>query len=261
MVESLLRIPGINKDAVNQEGLTALDIARENTEYHEPYRIIQRLGNYPPNRKPFLYSAPKVSSQKLENTIIMVNKIFEDRQNIELVVAVLLATMSFTAAFTIPGGFRTEVEKGEEHSLGTALLIRSLSFKMFIIFDCAAFFLSLFAVLAWQITTPLTPEHKLSFLNITNLCLNHLRFHGCSVYNACAQYHGLFLVKRVRVKHLCGVNLIVYERLVEYVWMKLEGQGLMELMRRCKTKCLVLLYGHRLRKDGAKSKRGSDEIV
>ncbi|XP_057846662.2 uncharacterized protein LOC131056328 [Cryptomeria japonica] len=157
MVESLLQIQGINKDAVNKKGLTALDIARENTEYHECHNMIAKLANYPPKRRHFLYTFPNVSPQKYENAIMLVNKAYEDRRNAELVVAVLLATMSFTAAFTIPGGFKTELEKGEtEKMLCSPLLIGLLSFKAFLIFYCLAFFLSLFVVLMWHLSTPLT---------------------------------------------------------------------------------------------------------
>ncbi|GLJ20329.1 hypothetical protein SUGI_0369100 [Cryptomeria japonica] len=64
MVVSLLNIPGIDKEAFNKAGLTALDIVRENTEYYESYRIIALLANYPPKSKPFLYSTSKEVSRR-----------------------------------------------------------------------------------------------------------------------------------------------------------------------------------------------------
>ncbi|XP_059074997.1 protein ACCELERATED CELL DEATH 6-like [Cryptomeria japonica] len=88
MVISLLNIRGIKKGAFNEAGLTAVDIARQNTEYHESYEIIALLANYPAKSKPFLYSAPKVSAQKYENAINMVHKTYDDRRNSELVIAV-----------------------------------------------------------------------------------------------------------------------------------------------------------------------------
>ncbi|XP_059067940.1 ankyrin repeat-containing protein At5g02620-like [Cryptomeria japonica] len=118
-VESLLNIQGINKDSVNDEGLTALDIARENTEHHESHKIIRKLANYPPKGRHFLYIALKVTSQKYENVMNLVNKAYDDRRNKELVVAVLLATMSFTPAFTIPSGFQMKVGNGETKEMIT----------------------------------------------------------------------------------------------------------------------------------------------
>jgi hypothetical protein len=73
--------------------------------------------------RPFLYSDPKVSAQKVENTRNMVDKVFEERHNAELVVIVLLATIAFSTGFTIPGGFTTDVEKGEEHKLVQDMLV------------------------------------------------------------------------------------------------------------------------------------------
>lgn len=61
MVNLLLKVRGMNKDAVNSVGLTHLDIARENTEYHKPYKIIEKLSSYPRQCRPFLYGAPVTS--------------------------------------------------------------------------------------------------------------------------------------------------------------------------------------------------------
>ncbi|GLJ34463.1 hypothetical protein SUGI_0693090 [Cryptomeria japonica] len=139
----------------------------ENTVYHESYKIIEILGNYPWKSRPFLYNAPKLSQQKEENTHEIESNTFKQRSTNELVVTVLLATMSFTVAFIIPGGFKT---KG--YKLGFPLLIQTLSFKMFIIIDCVAFFLSLSVAFAWQMATPLTRASKTGFLNITNMLLS-----------------------------------------------------------------------------------------
>ncbi|GLJ34668.1 hypothetical protein SUGI_0697330 [Cryptomeria japonica] len=290
MVKSLLNVQGINKDAVNKEGLTALDIAREKTEYHESHKIIEMLCNCPPKCRPFLYSAPKVAEEKRQVAIDMVNKTFDARRNTELVVAVLLATMSFTAVFTIPDGFRTDIEEEERHKFGSRFLIRSLSFNMFIIFNCVAFFLSLFVVLAWHITTPLTTEHKLSFLAITNLMvcataafttygfmaalytiLEHntlawLVLGTCMIICLCGAL-GLFklatqyLVKMERVRRLCGVNLFLFDRLVESVWMKLESWGYFDMVPRYIRKCHVIIHSKCTSKCKAMPKSESVENV
>ncbi|XP_059075685.1 ankyrin repeat-containing protein At5g02620 isoform X2 [Cryptomeria japonica] len=228
MVVSLLNIRGIDKEAFNKAGLTALDIVRENTEYHESYRMIALLANYPPKSKPFLYSAPKVSAKKYKKAIDMVNNTFDGRRNTELVVAVLLATMSFTAVFTIPGGFKTEIQKenGEtDKMLGLPILIGIESFKLFLIFDCLAFFVSLFVVLVWQMSTPLTTGDKL-----------------------------------VRFNFLRGVHPFLRDRLLEFVWLKLESIGALDCIRSCKIRYINWLYGYTLMEEG-KVESQSTELV
>ncbi|XP_059075679.1 ankyrin repeat-containing protein At5g02620-like isoform X2 [Cryptomeria japonica] len=228
MVVSLLNIRGIDKEAFNKAGLTALDIVRENTEYHESYRMIALLANYPPKSKPFLYSAPKVSAKKYKKAIDMVNNTFDGRRNTELVVAVLLATMSFTAVFTIPGGFKTEIQKenGEtDKMLGLPILIGIESFKLFLIFDCLAFFVSLFVVLVWQMSTPLTTGDKLARFNF-----------------------------------LRGVHPFLRDRLLEFVWLKLESIGALDCIRSCKIRYINWLYGYTLMEEG-KVESQSTELV
>ncbi|GLJ34658.1 hypothetical protein SUGI_0697060 [Cryptomeria japonica] len=288
MVESLLQIQGINKDAVNKKGLTALDIARENTEYHECHNMIAKLANYPLKRRHFLYTFPNVSPQKYENAIMLANKAYEDRRNAELVVAVLLATMSFTAAFTIPGGFKTELEKGEtEKMLGSPLLIGLVSFKAFLIFDCLAFFLSLFVVLMWHLSTPLTTGNKVMFLFVTNILvcssfgftafafvatvytmlvhkINTLAFFVlgfCTVICCCGFLLLLCVniksaIKMARFNHLHGVTPLVADRMIECLWMKLERLGFLTGCARRKTK-----YSNCSRKGRANLNSGCMENV
>ncbi|GLJ34662.1 hypothetical protein SUGI_0697220 [Cryptomeria japonica] len=293
MVESLLQIQGINKDAVNEEGLTAPDIARENTEHHESHKIISKLANYPPKGRHFLYTALKVTSQKYENAINLVNKAYEDRRHTELVVAVLLATMSFTAAFTVPGGFQTEVRNGEtQEMLGSPLLIGFESFQAFLIFDCLAFFLSLFVVFIWHLSTPLITGDKIMFLCITNviICfsfgltelafitavysmlvhkLNMLAWFLIGFFTIICGF-GIFLVidwsvrftvKMARFNHLHGIIPLVADRVVEFVWMKLERLGYFDWLHRRKIKWDSILYSKCYMKYKAKRECGSAENV
>ncbi|GLJ51101.1 hypothetical protein SUGI_1087800 [Cryptomeria japonica] len=98
IVDMLLKVPGVNKHALNSEGKTPMDVAREVTDYHESFRIIKKLTDYKTNPKPFMYRAPEVSEEKHKRAREMVNKSFDERRNSELVVAALLATMSFTCS-------------------------------------------------------------------------------------------------------------------------------------------------------------------
>ncbi|GLJ34649.1 hypothetical protein SUGI_0696920 [Cryptomeria japonica] len=272
MVNSLLRIKGINKFAVNKEGLTALDIVRENTEYHESNRIIAVLSNYPSKRKPFLYSSPKVCAQKYENAIQMVNKAYDDRRSTELVVAVLLATMAFTAAFTVPGSFVSDDGNGNK-SLGSPILLGLRSFKIFLISDCLAFFLSLFVVLMWQMSTPITTGNKILFVCITNLLvcatfaftaygfmaavysmlandapkLAWFILGACLIICFCGNFTFLymgtkFFVTKARFNHLNGLTPLFPDRVGKWVWKKLERWGLLTFLRQSEKKWLDIFY-------------------
>ena len=294
MVISLLNIQGIDKQAFNDAGETALDIARENTEYHESYQIISLLCNHPSRKKPFLYSSPKVSALKYKNATKMVNETYDARRDKELVVAVLLATMSFTAVFTIPGGFKIDLKNGEkEKMLGMPILIGIDSFKLFIIFDYLAFFLSLFAVLMWQMSSPLTTGDKVLFLVINNLLV--CASYACTacgfmaaMYTMLEYKHGKlawfmfwssiivgssailsfiylsarFSVKLARFNCLRGVHPFLRDRVLEWVWLRLERLGVLDIVRSFKLMWLHWLYGYKLDKDESRAAKrsGSAEI-
>ncbi|XP_059068766.1 ankyrin repeat-containing protein NPR4-like [Cryptomeria japonica] len=166
IVGLLRKVHGVNKQALNSEGKTPLDVAREVTEYHESFRIIKKLTDYKPSPKPFMYCAPEVSKEKHERAREMVNKSFEERRETELVVAALLATMAFTAVFTVPGG---SYQDSDNQNRGTPIFLGYYMFKLFIIFDCISFFLSLFVCILWQMASELTTEDKMMFMTLSTL--------------------------------------------------------------------------------------------
>ncbi|MBA0729088.1 hypothetical protein Golax_020348, partial [Gossypium laxum] len=77
------------------------------------------------------FSLPTVSAKSLEKT-----------RDAHLVVAGLIATITFAAAKTVPGGLQTE--KGSER--GTPLLIDEAAFKAFVVTNAMAFILSVSAL-------------------------------------------------------------------------------------------------------------------
>ncbi|WCJ23930.1 Ankyrin repeat family protein [Euphorbia peplus] len=66
---------------------------------------------------------------------------FEKSKDSFLVVSGLVATVTFAAAFTLPGGYRTD-EKNTEQQAGTAILTKNAAFDVFVISDSIAMVLS-----------------------------------------------------------------------------------------------------------------------
>ncbi|XP_059072149.1 ankyrin repeat-containing protein ITN1-like isoform X2 [Cryptomeria japonica] len=276
MVDLLLKVDDVKKFARNSEGKTPCEIAREVTEYHESFRIIRKLGDFRSKTKRFMYCAPQVSHKKYMKARSMVNKAYEERRNAELVVAALLATMTCAAAFTVPGGFNSESpvkeDQGSQGSSipslnhvhddqGSPLLISHVSFKLFIIFDCIAFFLSLFVCIMWEMSSELTTGDKMMFMTVNSLvvCFSF----GFTAFGFMSGVHAMlarkvetfswvvlgsliaitmcgvlafirqsvhFEVKRARLHRLCGVSCFV-DDIVEKVWSLAERCGLLKLVR------------------------------
>lgn len=61
------------------------------------------------------------------------NKRFEGTVKTHMIVATLLATISFVAGFTIPGGYRRE-----DADEGMTILVRDATFKAFVITNTVA---------------------------------------------------------------------------------------------------------------------------
>nr|GMD47649.1 protein ACCELERATED CELL DEATH 6-like [Ipomoea batatas] len=60
-----------------------------------------------------------------------------------IIVATLIATITFAAGFTVPGGYNSNVDSEEA---GKAILIRNAAFKAFVVTDAVAFICSMLAV-------------------------------------------------------------------------------------------------------------------
>ncbi|KAL5981392.1 hypothetical protein ACLOJK_015447 [Asimina triloba] len=66
----------------------------------------------------------------------------ENQQQVVMVIASLIATVSFAAAFTLPGGYRSSSEPNP----GTAVLSSKPAFKAFVLLDTLAMFFATFAI-------------------------------------------------------------------------------------------------------------------
>lgn len=85
----------------------------------------------------------------------------EKAKDSHLVVATLIATVTFAAAFTMPGGYISDKEDSEK---GTPILIKNLAFKAFIISDAMAMVLSTSSVFIYFIMVMLGSKPKYHWL-------------------------------------------------------------------------------------------------
>ncbi|MBA0698346.1 hypothetical protein Goari_021840, partial [Gossypium aridum] len=90
-------------------------------------------------------------------------EILEKTRDAHLVVAALIATVTFAAAITVPGGLNSE--KGSKQ--GTPFLIDEAAFKAFIVTNALAFILSVSALsIHFGILDPLLPKLKFRGINL-----------------------------------------------------------------------------------------------
>ncbi|KAG6402160.1 hypothetical protein SASPL_139035 [Salvia splendens] len=167
IVSLLLRLPDTNVNALNRDGKTSLDIAEELPLSEESSEIKECLCRYGAVRANEL-NQPR---DELRNTVtqikndvhIQLEQTKRTNKNVHgiakelrklhreginnatnsvTIVAVLFATVAFAAIFTVPGG---------DDNHGMAVVVGSISFKIFFIFNAIALFTSL-AVVVVQIT-------------------------------------------------------------------------------------------------------------
>ncbi|XP_010101516.2 ankyrin repeat-containing protein ITN1 [Morus notabilis] len=167
IVNELLLLPDTNVNALSRDHKTALDIAEELPPSEESTDIKECLARYgavranelnqPRDelRKTVTQIKKDVHTQleqtrKTNKNVVNISKELRklhreginNATNSVTVVAVLFATVAFAAIFTVPGG---------DNDDGTAVVVKSPSFKIFFIFNAIALFTSL-AVVVVQIT-------------------------------------------------------------------------------------------------------------
>ncbi|GLJ14762.1 hypothetical protein SUGI_0239440 [Cryptomeria japonica] len=142
LLECLLSPPGVDVNALNldvnalnDEDMTALDIASAAHE-HDP--IIEKLEAAGATRCSLVQKTHTTSKTKQGSA--------KDATDIHVIVASLIATVTFAAIFQIPGGI-----EDDKHSIqyGGARLAFHKVFKLFLFFDTAAFSTSLVFVGLW----------------------------------------------------------------------------------------------------------------
>ncbi|KAG5224861.1 ankyrin repeat-containing protein [Salix suchowensis] len=129
-------IYGLNKQKLSITNMRGGDFAKNDIIYYilqkEIVESLEDIGSGPFGFGPTLFSREKVKNrEKIEEDL---NKARESHQ----VVAALIATVTFAAAFTLPGGYKSDQ--------GTAILAKKVAFMVFVISDAISMVLSISAV-------------------------------------------------------------------------------------------------------------------
>ncbi|BFG30830.1 hypothetical protein CerSpe_171040 [Prunus speciosa] len=133
----------VDKMAFNNKNMNALDVIISDDTRNEIYLEQALKDNGAESGHRILnknYSGQKLKGNKERGVDTNETK---DVREAHLVVAALIATVTFAAGFTMPGGYQSE--KGPEQ--GFAVLSRKTAFKAFVITDTLALCMSSFSVL------------------------------------------------------------------------------------------------------------------
>ncbi|KAJ0080740.1 hypothetical protein Patl1_10447 [Pistacia atlantica] len=88
-----------------------------------------------------------------------------------MLVSILIATVTFTAAFTMPGGYQNE----EGPQQGTSVLIRNAAFQAFVITDAIAMMFFLSAVFAHFVASSVTYRLRAALISMVAMILAFIK--------------------------------------------------------------------------------------
>ncbi|PIA27422.1 hypothetical protein AQUCO_07800039v1 [Aquilegia coerulea] len=177
VVKHVLRAKDIAVSVLNDEdynGNTPLHIAaltgHEQMTLHFLYdpRVIKttvnKEGQHVLHAINFSYDKRKAGVFNIADTVDQSD--LKDQRDFDLVVGALIATVSFTAGITVPGGY---ISDGPNQ--GTAVLSKKGSFAAFIISNTFALIFSLYAVFSHFCARRLSEEADIIYqLNVATLC-------------------------------------------------------------------------------------------
>ncbi|CAD6338127.1 unnamed protein product [Miscanthus lutarioriparius] len=147
----LLRNPRVRLDVTNKDGMTPLDLSWSMTPSAILYyvlnpRSVVRLsllfaGAPHGGGRPELFCEQHITKGDEDKE----SQKHTDATQVMSIVAVLIATVTFASAFTLPGGYRSVGDSSSNNHAGTPVLAGSYVFDAFILADTLAFVCSTLA--------------------------------------------------------------------------------------------------------------------
>ncbi|KAL7206047.1 hypothetical protein ACSBR2_018877 [Camellia fascicularis] len=165
-IRSLIIEPRVDRSAYNAENLTALDIASCTHQFSTLKSLVRRELALAGAEGGLRKVINKDEGEKGDTAREHLKKVGETH----LIVAALIATVTFTAGFTLPGGNSNNM--GGFH--GDANFTRQAAFKAFFVTDTVAMVLSTSAVFIYFITALYANQTKLFNRVIWAFCLTIL---------------------------------------------------------------------------------------
>ncbi|XP_034686727.1 protein ACCELERATED CELL DEATH 6-like [Vitis riparia] len=133
-----IRNKKVDKMALNNQNLTALDIISSTEDlFGRKAGIVRHMKRAKARVGPLLRQKTMSESKRKKGLDVSFLKKASDSH---MLVATLVATVSFAAGFTLPGGYN--------NSDGTPMLRKKLAFRAFVIFDFVALMSSVTAILS-----------------------------------------------------------------------------------------------------------------
>ncbi|PVH64975.1 hypothetical protein PAHAL_2G395300 [Panicum hallii] len=163
IVTLLLQTMSVKTCIINKNGLTVLDLAHEevlsgSNYFLDPHMIVF---NCLCSSEPNLYTVEGIQLLRVKDrpaTETEASMKEDGMTKTGTIASVLIATVAFAAAFTVPGGFIAD----DHPNAGTAILARKFAFRAFVVSDTMAFVCSIVATSfhiyggAWEIP----PNHR-----------------------------------------------------------------------------------------------------
>ncbi|CAM8926920.1 unnamed protein product [Rhodiola kirilowii] len=160
---------------LNNKGHTAIDVASQNGNDHISLRQRLTRAALKAAKTPIRRIIEPTSSNSNQPEI---TSLFKDRVNSLLVVAALVATVTFAAGFTMPGGYNSS-----EPDVGMPVMLNNVKFQIFVFFNTIAMYTAtlVIVILMWAqlgyvhiVVASLEWAIPLLGVALTMMCLTYL---------------------------------------------------------------------------------------